>query len=109
MSKVSMPRPRYVAFRIDGPRPLARRAVGAAVRNAAKAAGWPDADAPQLTRYAWPHGIVRVEHTRAAGAKGLLQAITAIDGDAVRVATLSTSGTLDALTSRLGVLTERTD
>ena len=106
MSKVSMPRPRYVAFRIDGPKPLARKAVSAALRAATK--GWAEGTAPQLTRYAWPHGIVRVEHTHAAQARALLAALRDIDGP-VQVEPLSTSGTLAALTDRVGVLRERTD
>lgn len=106
MSKVSMPRPRYVAFRIEGPRPLARREVANALREASK--GWAGGTAPQLTRYAWPHGIVRVEHTHAAQARALLAALKDLGGP-VRVEPLSTSGTLKALTDRIGVLRERTD
>ena len=102
-----MPRPRYVAFRIDGPRPLQRRAVGNALRAASK--GWPEGTAPQLTRYEWPHGIVRVEHTHQGAARKLLAGITQVEADAVQVETLSTSGTLKALTERIGVLTKRTD
>ena len=107
MSKVSMPRPRYIAFRIDAATPLPRRAVGNALRAASK--GWPEDQAPKLTRYEWPHGIVRVEHTEQADAKRLLAAITAMDGIPVKVETLSASGTLKALTTRIGVLTKRTD
>lgn len=106
MSKVSMPRPRYVAFRIEGPKELPRRAVGNALRAASQ--DWPEGAAPQLTRYAWPHGIVRVEHTGQARAIALLNGLVAIDGP-VRVETLSSSGTLKALTGRLGLLEDRTD
>lgn len=106
MSKVSMPRPRYVAFRIDGAKPLARRAVANALRAASK--DWPEGTAPQLTRYAWPHGIVRVEHEHAARARALLAGLRDIEGP-VGVETLSTSGTLAALTGRIGVLRDRTD
>ncbi len=106
MSKVSMPRPRYVAFRITAAKELPRRAVGNALRAASK--GWPEGTAPQLTRYAWPHGIVRVEHTHAAQARALLAALRDVEGP-VQVEPLSTSGTLKALTTRLGLLEERTD
>ena len=104
-----MPRPRYVAFRIEAPKPLPRKAVAAGLRAAAKALALPEALAPQLTRYAWPHGIVRVEHTEAARTRALLGALRDLDGTPVKVETLSTSGTLLALTTRLGVLAERTD
>lgn len=109
MSKVSMPRPRYVAFRIDAAKPVARRGLANALRDACKAAAWP-ADRPlQLTRFAWPHGIVRVEHTEAAAARGLLASVGACEGQPVAVQGLGTSGTLKALTTRLGFLQERTD
>ena len=98
MSKVSMPRPRYVAFRLDGP-PQPRRAVADRVRDAARREGWPAGMEPQLTRFEWPHAIVRVDHTLAARARELLARLPA--------QTLSTSGTLKALTGRLGILTER--
>jgi RNase P/RNase MRP subunit POP5 len=105
-----MPRPRYIAFHLAGS-PLTRRAVANAIRARARQDAWRDADAPQLTRYAWPHGIVRVEHLHATRARRLLEAITAAaEGDrkiAVTIATLGTSGTLKALTGRLGVLTRR--
>lgn len=109
MSKVSMPRPRYVAFELAAPAPVPRRAFANAIRAAARAGGWAEADAPQLTRYAWPHGVVRVEHLHAARARGLLAGITwAQDGAGprvgVQVRTLATSGTLKALAGMTGVL-----
>lgn len=111
MSKVSMPRPRYVAFRLAGDTPVSRRTFANALKGRAREQGWPDAAAPQLTRYAWPHGIVRVEHTDAGRTRDLLAGITwAVEGNArvaLTVETLSTSGTLKALTERVGVLKER--
>lgn len=107
MSKVSMPRPRYIAFRIAATKPLARRAVGQALRTAS--AAWTEGTAPQLTRFEWPHGIVRVEHIHQEAARRLLAGLTQMDGVAVQVETLSASGTLKALTDRVGVLTKRTD
>jgi RNase P/RNase MRP subunit POP5 len=110
MSKVAMPRPRYIAFELAGAR-VSRRALGNAIRSQARAEGWSDADAPQLTRFEWPYGIVRVEHTHASRARALLARIHAAgDGPTVsplKVETVGTSGTLNALTGRLGALTER--
>src|SRR5690349_24927466 len=98
MSKVSMPRPRYVAFRLDGKVPVSRRAFANALKGRARHEGWPDGDGPHLTRYEWPHGIVRVEHTRLADCRALLPRVTwAMEGQArveFAVATLSSSGTL---------------
>lgn len=111
MSKVAMPRPRYVAFEVKAAAPVSRRAFANALKGRARHEGWPDADGPHLTRYAFPHGIVRVEHSRAAACRALLGAVTwAVEGGArveLAVRTLSTSGTLKALTGRVGVLRER--
>jgi RNase P/RNase MRP subunit POP5 len=111
MSKVSMPRPRYVAFELKAATPVSRRAFSNALRGRARHEGWTDADGPHLTRYAFPHGIVRVEHTKAEACRRLLVAITwAVEGSArvdLEVTPLSTSGTLKALTDRVGVLKER--
>ncbi|HUR62880.1 MAG TPA: hypothetical protein VM241_00200 [Candidatus Thermoplasmatota archaeon] len=110
MSKVSMPRPRYIAFRLTGPK-VSRRGFGNALRGRAKHEGWADGQGPRLTRYAWPHGIVRVEHTEQQEARGLLGRITwAIEADArveIAVETVNASGTLKALTGRVGFLAER--
>lgn len=110
MSKVSMPRPRYVAFRLAAATPVSRKAFGNALKGRARQAGWSDAG-PHLTRYAWPHGIVRVEHTHLARCRELLPTVAwAVEGSArvdLAVETLSSSGTLKALTERLGVLQER--
>lgn len=100
-----MDRPRYVAFRIDQEAPVSRRAVGQALQAAAREAGL--AEAPQLTRYAFPHGIVRVSHEHLATLRALLPRLRAPNGQAIPVETLLTSGTILALTSRLGVLGTR--
>lgn len=106
-----MPRPRYVAFQVTGAQPVSRRAFGNALKGRARQEGWGDNDGPHLTRYGWPHGIVRVEHTRQAACRHLLPTVTwAMEGGArveLAVETLSSSGTLKALTERLGVLKER--
>ena len=104
-----MDRPRYVAFQVEAPAALPRRAVAEAVQRAAREAGWPQGEAPQLTRYAFPHGIVRVPHERLADVRRLLPAIAMVGAQPVRVATLRTSGTLLALTSALGLLQERSE
>jgi RNase P/RNase MRP subunit POP5 len=111
VSKVAMPRPRYLAFEVKAASPVSRRAFANALKGRARHEGWTDGDGPHLTRYAFPHGIVRVEHTRAAACRALLAGLTwAVEGPArveLAVATLSTSGTLKALTDRVGVLKER--
>jgi len=99
MSKVAMPRPRYIAFAIDGARPAARGEVQQALRALP--------GSPQLTRYAWPHGIVRVEHGHEAACRAALARVQRVGDQAATVRPLSTSGTLLALTTRLGVLQER--
>lgn len=110
MSKVSMPRPRYLAFRLVGAQ-VSRRAFGNALRGRARHEGWSDAQGPHLTRFAWPHGIVRVEHTEQARARELLPRITwAMEGAQrleFQVETLAASGTLLALTSKVDVLRSR--
>jgi RNase P/RNase MRP subunit POP5 len=106
-----MERPRYIAFRLHGPTAVSRRAFGNALRGRARHEGWQDADGPHLTRYEWPHGIVRTAHTHQAKTKGLLGRITwAVEGAGkveLKVETLSASGTLRALTDRVGFLQQR--
>ena len=102
-----MDRPRYVAFRIDSAGAVSRRAAGQAILAAARGHGMPSGAEPQLTRYAFPHGIVRVSHEHIAAVRRLLPAVAEMGGATVRVETLGTSGTLLALTSRLGVLSQR--
>jgi RNase P/RNase MRP subunit POP5 len=108
-----MPRPRYLAFEVQAAAPVSRRAFANALKGRARQEGWSDGDGPHLTRYAFPHGIVRVEHTRQAAARDLLPRVTWVMEGVSRVdlavRTLSASGTLKALTGRLGILTERAD
>jgi RNase P/RNase MRP subunit POP5 len=110
MSKVAMERPRYIAFRLVGPA-VSRRAFGNALRGRAKHEGWADGGGPHLTRFEWPHGIVRVEHALQGRAREMLPRITwAMEGACrvdFQVETLSSSGTLKALTERIGVLKQR--
>lgn len=106
MSKVDMPRPRYIAFRLHGPT-LTRRALAQGLRTTAQQASWKEEDGPHLTRYEWPFAIVRVEHDRDAAARRLLDGLQV--GPGVRAETLATSGTLKALTTKIGALAERGD
>ena len=92
MSKVEHPRPRHLLVRLEGP-PLSRGELQDALKARLRAAGW--AGPPvRLTRYAWPHACLMVEHT------GLprLREVAPGDWGAVRVHTLRASGTLRALT-----------
>ena len=110
MSKVSMPRPRYVAFRVAAPRPLPRKAFANAWREAQQGIAWQGV-APSLTRYGFPDGIVRCDHRDLDATRSLLASLAKVQdaGEAVpvQVVTVSTSGTLAALTGRTGVLRER--
>lgn len=110
MSKAHDPHWRYVAFRLEG-RPVSRRALQNALKGTARRHGVPEEHLPQLTRYAWPHAITRIDHRHLEDLRALLPRIQwAIEGDervALAVETLSSSGTIAALTRRLGILEER--
>lgn len=110
VSKAHDPHWRYIALRIEG-RAVSRRALQNALLGRARKEGVPDAEAPQLTRYDWPHAIVKVHHHRLAGARDWLPRLDfAVEGDAkvpLQVKTLSASGTIKALTQRLGILEKR--
>lgn len=110
MSKAHFPHWRYVALHLEGT-PVSRRALQSAIGKAARTQGVPDDDLPHLTRFQWPHAIVRVHHHQLDAARTWLPAITAVHQEgrsvALRVQTLSTSGTIKALTDRLGVLKQR--
>lgn len=111
MSKAHFPHWRYIAFRVRGDRAVSRRAMQNAVTGRSRKEGVADDDLPRLTRYAWPHGIVRVHHHRLAAARDWLPRITwaVQEGQKVplRLDTLSASGTIKSLTDRLGILRER--
>ncbi len=111
MSKAHDPHWRYVAIKLSGETRLSRRTVSNAILGRARREDIPDDEAPQLTRYEWPHAIVRVHHYRLADAREWLPRITwAVEAATkvpLTVETLSSSGTIKALTTRIGVLTER--
>lgn len=110
MSKAHDPHWRYIALRLDGDRAVSRRSLQNALLGRARKEDVADADAPQLTRYAWPHAIVKVHHHQMARARDWLPRVDfAVDGDrvALTVQTLGASGTIRSLTERLGILDER--
>ena len=71
----------------------------------------PEARWPSLTRYDFPHAIVRVQHMDAWACRDWLAAgLKVKDGNGttrLAVQTLSASGTIKALTERLGILLKR--
>ena len=110
MSKAHMPHWRYVALRLHSERPPSRRALQTALTAAARAAGVPEDRLPELTRFEWPHAIVRFRHMDVAAGRAWLPLLREVrDGGAVavRLETLSTSGTIKSLTDRLGILAKR--
>jgi RNase P/RNase MRP subunit POP5 len=108
MSKAHDPHWRYVAFRLDGPNAISRRALGNAIKGRFRKNGWPDEELPQLTRFEWPHAIVKVNHFRLADCRETLPTMDwAVEGEAkvsFKVETLSSSGTIKSLTDRIGFL-----
>ncbi len=111
MSKAHDPHWRYIAFRITSQTKLSRRAIQNAITGRARHEKLPEAELPQLTRYEYPHAIIRVPHTRVSDARRLLQNLTwAIDAatkHTLQVETLLTSGTIKTLTTRLNILQQR--
>ncbi len=86
------PRYRYIAFRVEGPRPFRRDEVLAALH------GLPDP--LWLVGYDDPKGLVRCVHLRKDATIESLRALASISGVAVRIATLGTSGTIRAATEK---------
>lgn len=121
MSKAHDPHWRYIAFRLQAPQAPSRSAVARAIDAAVARCGedWPvqpeaaGPTRPQLTRYVYPDGIVRVHHYQVNAMRGVLGSIDAMKLDAgqqqVSIRTRATSGTIKTLTDRLGVLVERRD
>jgi RNase P/RNase MRP subunit POP5 len=110
VSKAPDPHWRYVALRLECPRPVSRRAVQNALTGAGRQHGVVDEWLPQLTRFGWPHAIVRMHHHQLAAAREWLPKVDfVVEGDKLpfSVATLSSSGTIKTLTDRLGLLAER--
>jgi hypothetical protein len=92
VSKVEHPRPRHLLVRFEG-RPVSRGELQDALKARLREAGW-SGPPVRLTRFAWPHACLMVEHT------GLPRLRELVPGDwgSVRAQTLRASGTLRALT-----------
>ena len=86
------PRYRYVAFRVDGARPLGREEVLDAF-HALPERLW-------LVDFEDPLGLARCVHTRKEATIAALRGLTSIGGVPVRVVTLGTSGTIRAATEK---------
>lgn len=110
MSKAHWDHYRYIAFKLEGPT-VTRRAADHGIRGRARKDGIPDDKMPQLTRYEWPYGIVKIDHKFDRTLRDSLTKwhFVVMQGEKVRVDAkpLSTSGTIKALTTRLGVLQKR--
>ncbi len=110
MSKAHDPHWRYIALALSGDK-ASRRALGNAVLGKARKEGVPDEEAPQLTRFQWPHAIVKVHHHRLAETREWLPRVDfVVEGgarQAITVSTMKSSGTIRTLTERLGILQER--
>lgn len=88
-------RARYVAFRVQAPRPLTRPGLIDAIRAAVQRLG-PGAEKakPWLTRFDGRRGILRCEHMGKEAAIEVLRAVRDVDGLGVQVETVGTSGTI---------------
>ncbi len=86
------PRYRYIAFRVDGPRPFRREEVFEAIRVAPERL-W-------LVEFRHPLGLVRTTHLSKDAAIRALVGIDTMAGERVRVTTVGTSGTIRAATRK---------
>jgi ribonuclease P/MRP protein subunit POP5 len=86
------PRYRYIAFRVDGPRPFSRGEVLEAL-HALPSPLW-------LVGFEDPRGLVRCVHLRKEATITALVGLTSIAQEPVRVATLGTSGTIRRATEK---------
>lgn len=86
------PRYRYVAFRVDGPRPFDREEVLKALHALPRPLWLVDFDDPR--------GLARCVHTQKDETIAALRNLASIGGETVRVTTLGTSGTIRAATEK---------
>ncbi len=86
------PRYRYIAFRVEGPRPFTREEVLQAL-HALPSPLW-------LVDFDDPRGLARCVHTKKDETIAALRRLASIGGVAVRVTTLGTSGTIRAATDK---------
>jgi len=86
------PRYRYVAFRVEGPRPFTRDEVLAALHGLPEPL-W-------LVGFEDPRGLARCTHLRKDATIDSLSGLRTIAGLGVRVTTLGTSGTIRRATEK---------
>ena len=86
------PRYRYIAFRVEGPRPFRREEVLATLHALP--------DPLWLVGFQDPKGLVRCLHLRKDATIDALRRMASIAGVAVRVTTLGTSGTIRRATEK---------
>jgi len=86
------PRYRYIAFRVDGPRPFRRQEVLDALHALP--------DPLWFVGFENPKGLARCTHLKKETTIDALNAIRIIAGVPVRVTTLGTSGTIRAATDK---------
>lgn len=110
MSKAHDPHWRYIAVQFSGQK-CSRQALSNAIKGRFRKEEWPEEELPQLTRFSWPHAIIKFPHFRALEGREVLPRMDwAIDGGArvsFKTETLRTSGTIKTLTDNLGILAER--
>ncbi len=86
------PRYRYIAFRVEGPRPFTREEVLQAL-HALPEPLW-------LVDFQDPKGLARCTHLKKDATIAALRQLASVGGLAVRVVTLGTSGTIRAATDK---------
>lgn len=86
------PRYRYIAFRVEGPRPFSRGEVLDALH------GLPDP--LWLVGFEHPLGLARCTHRKKEATIEALNGLRTVAGESVQVATLGTSGTIRAATDK---------
>lgn len=110
MSKAHFVHWRYIAVHLEGPA-VSRRELNRAVIALGRKRDLPEDRWPSLTRYNFPHAIVRVQHMDAWACRDWLAKGLSVKHDggtaSLAVTPLSTSGTIKAVTQRLGILLKR--
>jgi len=86
------PRYRYIAFRVEGPRPFSRGEVLDALHALP--------DPLWLVGYEHPLGLARCVHRNKESTIQALRGMQTVAGESVRVTTLGTSGTIRAATEK---------
>ncbi len=86
-------RSRYIAFTVEAERPPSPTALAAALDEALGPV-LRDRVQPRVIEFDGAWGILRCAHTLKDEAIAALRGLRAVDGEAVRVVTVGTSGTL---------------